>query len=1018
MEKVDEDANLEFKWLIKKGRGGKNKEVQFYGSFIYDGVEYVLYDCVYMYKEGLREPYIGKLTKIWENADKSKKVKVHWFFRPEEISKWLGDTRTLENEILFASGEGVGLTNISPLEAIAGKCNVVCVSKDSRNPQPSDEELKAADFIFYRTFDVESCTILDNMDEEKIGGIEIKHIFNRREDESISTLPETTTTSTDKKEENHNTITLTTSSEPNQLLLTKTLPNTNNLKDDDAQDKNIPILAAETTSVALLEKTNPKIDEKADKDAMEANKRKKSSTTGSDKLHEQPSKKMKLDDKNPPKEKQVEVVEVDRDSVGLKDVMPSKKSKVDNNVRTGGKNSDIGKTDTSVVKTDKDNLKSSKEKDETKVSKVSKERKKTPMESDKLDDRPLKKMKSKLVANEKQKQVEVEGEKIEKLTDLPSKKSKVEDKSAPNEKQKHVDVVGEKIEKLTDLPSKKSKDEVKSPRNEKPKQVEVEGEKIEKLTDLPSKKSKVEDKSAPNEKQKQVEVEGEKIEKLKSKVEDKSAPNEKQKHVDVVGEKIEKLTDLPSKKSKVEDKSAPNEKQKQVEVEGEKIEKLKSKVEDKSAPNEKQKHVDVVGEKIEKLTDLPSKKSKVEDKSAPNEKQKQVEVEGEKIEKLKSKVEDKSAPNEKRKHVDVVGEKIEKLTDLPSKKSKDEVKSPRNEKQKQVEVVGEKIEKSTGLPSKKSKDEVKSARNVNNLGTSGTQEEKANGNNNNNNKGKISDELEGRRLKKTKAEGSFKIPDNKKNSSIINSNGSNGKNLLVASEGKSKSIVVGTNNNINKENQSESNESKKKLSMSQSPKDMYKEFVVGPKPNADESGWFERLPWEQSLKSAYDQGSAILLHNVDPDYTSGEVEDLVWHAFTENCEAKILPHSVISSPHCYQALVLLKTKEAAHRVLAKLDEDCLMLSNGRPLVGTPCPPIIPRKTCKFFGHLSIDRIKINQREMEEAVSTSHFSQPNTIEYDMAMEWFLMQSKSKKWWEMIYKLQGNEVSEVEEKLVKK
>nr|KAJ0200362.1 hypothetical protein LSAT_V11C600303370 [Lactuca sativa] len=882
MEKVDEDANLEFKWLIKKGRGGKNKEVQFYGSFIYDGVEYVLYDCVYMYKEGLREPYIGKLTKIWENADKSKKVKVHWFFRPEEISKWLGDTKTLENEILFASGEGVGLTNISPLEAIAGKCNVVCVSKDSRNPQPSDEELKAADFIFYRTFDVESCTILDNMDEEKIGGIEIKHIFNRREDESISTLPETNTTSTYKKEENHNTITLTTSSEPKQLLLTKTLPNTNNLKDDDAQDKNIPILAAETTSVALLEKTNPKIDEKADKDAMEANKRKKSSTTGSDKLHEQPSKKMKLDDKNPPKEKQVEVVEVDRDSVGLKDVMPSKKSKVDNNVRTGGKNSDIGKTDTSVVKTDKDNLKSSKEKDETKVSKVSKERKKTPMESDKLDDRPLKKMKSKLVANEKQKQVEVEGEKIEKLTDLPSKKSKVEDKSAPNEKQKHVDVVGEKIEKLTDLPSKKSKDEVKSPRNEKPKQVEVEGE------------------------------------------------------------------------------------------------------------------------KIEKLTDLPSKKSKVEDKSAPNEKQKQVEVEGEKIEKLKSKVEDKSAPNEKQKHVDVVGEKIEKLTDLPSKKSKDEVKSPRNEKQKQVEVVGEKIEKSTGLPSKKSKDEVKSARNVNNLGTSGTQEEKANGNNNNNNKGKISDELEGRRLKKTKAEGSFKIPDNKKNSSIINSNGSNGKNLLVASEGKSKSIVVGTNNNINKENQSESNENKKKLSMSQSPKDMYKEFVVGPKPNADESGWFERLPWEQSLKSAYDQGSAILLHNVDPDYTSGEVEDLVWHAFTENCEAKILPHSVISSPHCYQALVLLKTKEAAQRVLAKLDEDCLMLSNGRPLVGTPCPPIIPRKTCKFFGHLSIDRIKINQREMEEAVSTSHFSQPNTIEYDMAMEWFLMQSKSKKWWEMIYK----------------
>lgn len=113
MENIDED--LEFKWLKKKGVGGKNKEVQFYESFIYDGVKYALYDCVYMYKEGLQEPYIAKLIKIWERKGNIKKVKVHWFFRPEEISKWLGNTRTLENEILFASGEGHGLTNINSL---------------------------------------------------------------------------------------------------------------------------------------------------------------------------------------------------------------------------------------------------------------------------------------------------------------------------------------------------------------------------------------------------------------------------------------------------------------------------------------------------------------------------------------------------------------------------------------------------------------------------------------------------------------------------------------------------------------------------------------------------------------------------------------------------------------------------------------------------------------------------------------------------------------------------------------
>lgn len=56
-------------------------------------------------------------------------------------------------------------------EAISGKCNVVCTSKDSRNPQPSDEELQAADFIFCRAFDVGNHRILGKI-EEKVAGIE------------------------------------------------------------------------------------------------------------------------------------------------------------------------------------------------------------------------------------------------------------------------------------------------------------------------------------------------------------------------------------------------------------------------------------------------------------------------------------------------------------------------------------------------------------------------------------------------------------------------------------------------------------------------------------------------------------------------------------------------------------------------------------------------------------------------------------------------------------------------------
>ncbi|XVE53703.1 hypothetical protein DITRI_Ditri03aG0023800 [Diplodiscus trichospermus] len=171
VSEVNEIENLEFKWGKKRGNGGRKKDVQFYESFAYDGVAYTLYDNVYLHKQGESFPYLGKLVKIWENPDKSKKVKVLWFFQPFEISHYLVAELTHANEVLLASGEGVGLTNTNPLEAIGGKCNVLCISKDSRNPQPSDEDLQLADFVFFRTFDVGKCVILDKMDD-KIAGID------------------------------------------------------------------------------------------------------------------------------------------------------------------------------------------------------------------------------------------------------------------------------------------------------------------------------------------------------------------------------------------------------------------------------------------------------------------------------------------------------------------------------------------------------------------------------------------------------------------------------------------------------------------------------------------------------------------------------------------------------------------------------------------------------------------------------------------------------------------------------
>lgn len=196
-EPVTVQDDWEFEWGKKRGIGGKKKNVQFYDSFTFDGVHYSLNDAVYL-QNGTAddvEPHIGKLIKIWENHDKSRKVKVQWFFRPNEIRKFLQGIQTKENELFLASGDGKGFANVNPLvitflsfwvllkafmsfwlfarysyqESIVGKCNVVCISEDAGNPQPSDETLQKADYVYHRFFDVEKLKIVDQLNNKTAG---------------------------------------------------------------------------------------------------------------------------------------------------------------------------------------------------------------------------------------------------------------------------------------------------------------------------------------------------------------------------------------------------------------------------------------------------------------------------------------------------------------------------------------------------------------------------------------------------------------------------------------------------------------------------------------------------------------------------------------------------------------------------------------------------------------------------------------------------------------------------------
>ncbi|KAG6389492.1 hypothetical protein SASPL_150960 [Salvia splendens] len=51
--------------------------------------------------------------------------------------------------------------------------------------------------------------------------------------------------------------------------------------------------------------------------------------------------------------------------------------------------------------------------------------------------------------------------------------------------------------------------------------------------------------------------------------------------------------------------------------------------------------------------------------------------------------------------------------------------------------------------------------------------------------------------------------------------------------------------------------------------------------------------------------------------------------------------------------------------------------------------------------VNLPKLFEKQTTYKEAVSTSHYSQHNTVEYEMAMDWCLLQSQSDEWWKRLY-----------------
>lgn len=109
----EEDVG-DFKWGNRKEIDVGNKDTVFYESFVYDGVDYFLYDCVYFFHTDHVETSVGKLVKMFETGGR-KMIEVVWFFRPLEIRNFFGSRQPLWNELFLASGNGKGVSNCNLL---------------------------------------------------------------------------------------------------------------------------------------------------------------------------------------------------------------------------------------------------------------------------------------------------------------------------------------------------------------------------------------------------------------------------------------------------------------------------------------------------------------------------------------------------------------------------------------------------------------------------------------------------------------------------------------------------------------------------------------------------------------------------------------------------------------------------------------------------------------------------------------------------------------------------------------
>lgn len=174
------DTVDDFTWGKAKGTSSKDKK--YYNSFFYENEEYYLFDNVIVHDEENSDGHVAKIMKLWQDISSGTMMtSLRWFLKPHELPSYLQSQMVRENskELFLAFGKGKGVSNENKLDCIERKCKVLCTSKDDRNIQPSEYDLKDAEYFFNKIYNVDLKKLSNLEGIVKILGQDV--LFNKPE---------------------------------------------------------------------------------------------------------------------------------------------------------------------------------------------------------------------------------------------------------------------------------------------------------------------------------------------------------------------------------------------------------------------------------------------------------------------------------------------------------------------------------------------------------------------------------------------------------------------------------------------------------------------------------------------------------------------------------------------------------------------------------------------------------------------------------------------------------------------